>query len=156
MAPTALGPDANPLITPPDAPVPSEPFSRLSPQVQELFEKTVGVMTVMHLDGLSQTSFTLSSKFPSSVFSGTQIIIEEFNTAPGQLNVRLIGSDAAVRLLQSNVGGLMATFQAGNYNFKVGRIDINYASAKNEAGTVFKRKEAASGGGDKDNQGKRQ
>jgi len=118
-----------PLIKPPESISSLGPYARLSPQVQELFDKMVGVMTVMHLQGMTETSFSLTSpKFASSVFFGAQIIIKEFSTAPQALNVQLNGSMQAVSLFQANAGNLMAAFQAGNYNFRINRLETNYIS----------------------------
>lgn len=137
-----------PLIPPPESISSLGPYARLSPQIQELFDKMVGVMTVMHLQGMTETSFTLTSpKFAASVFFGAQIIIKEFSTAPQALNVQLNGSMQAVALFQANTNSLMAAFQAGNYNFKINRLETNYVS---EDRPLFHRKEGASDQQNKD------
>lgn len=118
------------------------PYAHMHPQVQELFDRMVGVMTVMTMSGHTETVITLNSpQFASSVFFGTQIIIQEFSTAPHAFNIQLNGSPQAVALFQGNAEDLMAAFQAGNYNFRINRLETGYLKDR----PVFRRKEKAGG-----------
>ena len=124
------------------------PYANLTPQVMEMFDRMVGVMTVMTMSGVSETTITLNApQFASSVFFGTQIIIQEYSTAPKAFNIQLIGTPQAVALMQTNEDDLMAAFQAGNYNFRVNRLDTGYLAER----PLFKRKEKTSG--EKDEEG---
>ena len=124
------------------------PYATLTPQTMEMFDRMVGVMTVMTLSGVSETTITLNApQFASSVFFGTQIIIQEYSTAPKAFNIQLIGTPQAVALMQSTEDDLMAAFQAGNYNFRVNRLETGYLSER----PLFKRKEKTSG--EKDEEG---
>jgi hypothetical protein len=117
-------------------------YPNISPQLQELFDRMVGVMTVMNMSGITETVITLNSpQFASSVFFGTQIIIQEFSTAPQAFNIQLNGEPQAVALFQGSADDLMAAFQAGNYNFRVNRLETGYLADR----PLFKRKEKASG-----------
>jgi hypothetical protein len=121
---------------------PLPPYAMMHPEVQELFDRMVGVMTVMNMSGLTETVITLNMpQFASSVFFGTQIIIHEFSSAPQAFNIQLNGTPQAVDLFQNNVEDLMAAFQSGNYNFRVNRLDTGYFSEK----PLFRRKEKAEG-----------
>ncbi len=128
---------------PPPGPETLPSYANLHPQVQELFDRMVGVMTVMNMSGMTETVITLNSpQFASSVFFGTQIIIQEFSTAPQAFNIQLNGTPQAVALFQGNADDLMAAFQAGNYNFRINRLETGYLADR----PLFKRKEKASGG----------
>ncbi len=133
---------APPTPVPPPAPETLPPYANLPPQVQQLFDRMVGVMTVMNMSGMTETVITLNTpQFASSVFFGTQIIIQEFSTAPQAFNIELKGDPQAVALFQGNANDLMAAFQAGNYNFRINRFETGYLSDR----PLFKRKEKASG-----------
>jgi hypothetical protein len=138
--PGELAGTAMPALTPEALPS----YANLHPQVMEIFDRMVGVMTVMNMSGMTETTITLNApQFASSVFFGTQIIIQEFSTAPQAFNIQLNGTPQAVALFQGNVDDLMAAFQAGNYNFRVNRLETGYLTER----PLFKRKEKA---GDKE------
>lgn len=125
---------------PPITPEALPSYANLHPQVMELFDRMVGVMTVMTMTGMTETVITLNApQFASSVFFGTQIIIQEFSTAPQAFNIQLNGTPQAVALFQGNANDLMAAFQAGNYNFRVNRLETGYLTER----PLFKRKERA-------------
>ena len=53
---------------------PNNPYTKLHPEVQALFERIVGVISVIHQSGIKETSFTLNMpKFASSVFLGPEL-----------------------------------------------------------------------------------
>lgn len=117
---------------------PNNPYAKLHPEVQALFERIVGVISVMQQSGIKETSFTLNMpKFASSVFFGSRIIIREFSTAAKAFNIEFSGSEAAVSLFQANASDLAAAFQAGNYAFRVHRMETSYLTER----PLFKRKE---------------
>lgn len=128
-----------PTPTPPVAPL-SAPFANLPGPVQQLFERMVGVITVMNTQGVQETTISLDNpQFAKSVFYGAQIIITEFSTAPKAYNIELRGNQQAVNMMNANAEELVAAFQAGNYNFKVNRIDAGFLPISKE----IKRKEAS-------------
>lgn len=131
-------------MVPTSAPGPETlpPYAHLTPQIQEMFDRMVGVMTVMSQSGMTETTITLNSpQFASSVFFGTQIIIQEFSTAPQAFNIQINGTPQAVGLIQNNADDLMAAFQAGNYGFRVNRFETGYLGSR----PLVKRKEKAEG-----------
>ena len=136
---------------PPSAPIAplSSPFLNLPPQIQAIFERMVGVMTVMQQTGKTETTLILDSpQFKNSVFFGTQITITEFSTAPKAFNIEMRGNTQAMNLMNENTEELVAAFAAGNYNYKVHRVDASYlpsaVKAKQEAQRV-KRKKSSGG-----------
>lgn len=101
-------------------------YTTLSPALLEMFDKMVGTISVLQeTQGERKTTVTLTSpNFSSSVFYGAEIVIEEdLQLAPGQYNIKLIGSPEAVNLFQSKQNDLMAAFQSGSYNFRVQRLE---------------------------------
>jgi len=138
-AAAAMGDLQQAPIQPPSPPSGSlPPYAYFSPQVMEIFDRMVGVMTVMATAGLTETTFTLNApQFASSVFFGAQIIIQEFSTAPKAFNIQFKGQPSAVTLFQGQVEDLIAAFQAGNYNFRVNRLETGYLTER----PLFKRKE---------------
>jgi hypothetical protein len=130
-----------PPATPP-GPQPLSPYLTLHPRVQELFDRMVGVMTVMHMSGVTETTITLNSpQFASSLFFGAQITIQEFATAPKAFNIQLNANPEAIALFQGNAQDLMAAFQAGNYTFRINRLETGYLAER----PLFRRKEGAAG-----------
>lgn len=116
------GAAAGPLGTQPTTPPPS--YAHLHPLVFELFEKMVGVMTVMTNAGITEYTLTLNApEYSGSIFFGSQISIKEYSTAPKAFNVTVISNPQGVSLMQANSADLMAAFQAGNYNFRVNRFE---------------------------------
>ncbi len=118
-------PEAPPLFMATLPPESSAPYLRLPPQLLEFFERIVGVLMVASSSGITKTSLTLDApQFEGSPFFGSEIIITEFSTAPLSYNIEFLGSPQAKNLVQANVEELVAAFQAGQYNFKVNRIDV--------------------------------
>lgn len=127
-------PPAAPVLLPGE-PLPpiTAPFAHLPAPVAALFERMVGVMTVMNTTGVTQTTINLDNpRFEGSAFYGAQIIISEFSTAPKAYNIQLLGNQRAVDLFTANAQELVAAFQAGNYTFKVNRIDTGYITGTPE------------------------
>lgn len=140
---TALPTDVPPLIAPDvsgaQAPLPT--YTTFSPAVLDMFERMVGTITVLQEStGERMTTLKLTSpNFSSSVFYGAEIVIEEdLHLAPGQYNIKLIGSPEAVQLFQAKSDDLLAAFQSGGYNFKVQRLETAIQTADKP---LFKRKE---------------
>lgn len=118
-------------------------YAYLHPQVMDLFERMVGVMTILSTSGITETTITLNApQFAASVFYGAQIIIQEFSTAPNAYNIQLIGAPPAVALFQANANDLMAAFASGNYNFKINRLEAVLPSSERP---LFRRKEGTGG-----------
>ncbi|HEY4255281.1 MAG TPA: hypothetical protein VGM34_02915, partial [Chlamydiales bacterium] len=123
----------------------------LSPEVLPLFYQMVGSIMVMtnYQPGVNKTEVLLNSPaFARSKFYGATIEIVKYASAPDSLNIRLTGSNEAVAAFRQNVPSLLAAFQQGNFQFKIGRLEAHYATEK----PVFQRKEkklkGETGGGD--------
>lgn len=141
-APSSFEPLANiqqnqPSYQPPLLPTGSG-FS--SYQISQLFDRITGIMTVMELSGVTTTELTLSGEeFASSIFYGARITITEHSTAPKAFNVQLSASPEAVASFQRNMPNLLATFESGNYAFRIHRLDTSLLDEKRP---LFKRKES--------------
>lgn len=142
-----------PSMLPGEAPAaaagPLPAYTSMHPQILDMFERMVGVMTVLTTTGITETTINLNApQYASSLFFGTQIIIQEFSTAPKAFNIQILGTPQAAQAAQGNANDLMAAFQSGNYNFKVNRLDIGIL--RKEERPLFRRKEGAGGeSGDK-------
>ena len=138
-ASSALGPS---FIAPASETPPA--YATLNPEVLALFEKMVGVISVMKESGIKETIIHLNSaEYANSRFAGSEIIIREFNTAPLAYNIELVGTPQNAALFEQNVGALMSAFQTGKYGFTVNRIDTRVASPRPDK-PVFHRKETSS------------
>ncbi len=114
----------------------------LSREILPLFFQMVGTISVMSARGISRTEVVLNSpSFSQSKFYGATITIEKYATAPDSLNIRLTGSNEAVTTFNQNIPNLMASFQNGDFNFRIGRIDVEYSVER----PVFRRKEQGEG-----------
>lgn len=125
--------------------------SYLSPQTSVLFTQMVGTIYVMSATpGVSKTDIVLNSPgFANSKFFGATISIEKYATAPDSFNIRLTGSNEAVKTFNDNLTNLYSAFQNGNFNFRIGRLTAEYSIER----PVFRRKgqgegKSDTGGGD--------
>lgn len=141
-------PPLTPGATPP-TPV-SAPYSQMEPQIMALFERMVGVMTIIQTTGITETVMTLNARqFASSVLYGSQIIIREFSTAPKAFNVEFIGSPEALVQVERNLPALLGAVQQGNYQFSINRFDTKLGSTEKP---IFSRKESVDERTDQDTQ----
>jgi hypothetical protein len=130
----------------PEMSMPLASYVRLDPQVMALYERMMGVIVVMSASDKTETTMTLNApQFASSVFFGSQIIIQEYSTAPQTFNIQINGSPQAVALFQGNADDLMAAFQYGNQNFKVNRLEMGYLKGERH---LVRGKEDLGGGAD--------
>jgi len=116
------------LITTPLPMTPVEPFmpapigdtpayTKLSPQVYELFEKMVGLMTIEHNQGVTTTTVTVNMK--GSVFHGAEIILGHDVAAPNAFIVTIAGSTTAQELINANWANLVAAFEQSKLAFQI-------------------------------------
>lgn len=120
--------------------------SYLSPQTSLLFTQMVGTIYVMSATpGVSKTDIVLNSpSFANSKFFGTTITIEKYATAPDSFNIRITGSNEAVKTFNDNLTNLYSAFQNGNFNFRIGRLSAEYSIER----PVFRRKDQGDGRSD--------
>lgn len=130
-----------PPITPP-ADVPA--YSKLSPEIYEMFEKMVGTIIIQNHSGITSTTVTLN--MPHSVFDGAQIIFDRYSTAPNSFNVQLIGTSQAVNIFTANMADLAAAFKQGEHAFEVNLLKPALAEKK----PLIRRKSSAGGGSGED------
>lgn len=127
-------------VTPPaEAP----PYSQLSPQTYELFEKMVGTILVQTYSGDTSTTVTLN--MPNSIFNGAQVILDRYSTAPQAFNLQLVGTPQAVDAFNANMADLVAAFKQSQHAFEVNLLKPVLEAKK----PLIRRKGAAGGGGGK-------
>jgi hypothetical protein len=108
-------------------------------EIAPIFEKLTSVMTLLHAQGDRETTFYLDAG--DSPFSGMQIVIKEFSTAPKAFNIELIGHRESVSLLQAHLGDLIGIFHAQAHPFKINRLETLYLKAERH---LVERKESLS------------
>lgn len=116
----------------------------LRPETMPLFFQMVGSILVMSTPpGISRTEIILNNpSFANSKFFGSTIEIIKYSTAPDSFNIRFTGSNEAVATFNANIPSLMAAFQTGHFNFRIGRINAEYTIDK----PVLRRKESKDDG----------
>lgn len=131
-------------------PVQSPAYATLQSDVFELFEKMVGVMTIEQTKGVSKTTITLN--MPGSVFHGSEIHLDHYDTAPHAYNVQLLGSPQAVAYFNANINDLVAAFQQSRLPFE---MNIQRPLLLSDSKHLIKRK-GKGDGKDDERQGKNQ
>ncbi|WP_316356182.1 hypothetical protein [Candidatus Neptunichlamydia sp. REUL1] len=127
-------------------------YTRLTPEVHELFEKMGGVMVVQLDKGITTT--TMNINMPNSVFNGAQVILDQYSSAPHSYNLQLIGSPEAVKLFTSNMTQLENSFKQANFNFEVNILNPSITQTKKPPHLIRRGSSAGGkGGGDKGKSG---
>ncbi len=131
--PSEMAPPAPLTAAAPAAPLP--PYVQFSQEMLMMFERMIGVMTVMNASGIKETTMLLTSpQFESSPFYETEIVIREFSTAPTAYNVSINASPQALAILQPHLQRLVDSFQYeflhGKNRFSVQRIDTGVLREK--------------------------
>ncbi|MCK4934024.1 MAG: hypothetical protein KAR79_00395 [Simkaniaceae bacterium] len=112
------GKEVAPESTPNIAPTTAAPaYTKLNPQVFELFEKMVGLITIQKDTGVTTTTITINMK--NSVFDGSEIVLEHYSTAPNSFNIRLQAAPEAVALLSANMTALVESFKQTTVDYSV-------------------------------------
>ncbi len=96
-------------------------------EVVEVFEKIVSHMEVIHHSGDTKTTIYLDSpQFSNSMFYGSQIQIEEFNTSPKTFNVTFISQPQAASMFKLHLDALMEYFKhKKELPFSIHRLEVN-------------------------------
>ena len=138
-----------PTFETPIAPVAETPttpsYTRLTPEVHELFEKMGGVMVVQLDKGITTT--TMNINMPNSVFNGAQVILDQYSSAPHSYNLQLIGSPEAVKLFTSNMSQLENSFKQANFNFEVNILNPSITQTKKPPHLIRRGSSAGGKGG---------
>lgn len=135
-----------PPVTPsPDTPI----YSKLSPEIYELFEKMVGTIMIQDHSGITSTTITLN--MPDSIFDGAQVTFDQYKTAPNSYNLQFLGSPQAIEAFAANMADLVAAFKQGQHAFEVNIL----RPALSEKKPLIHRKGAAGNGGDSGGHNKR-
>lgn len=98
---------ATPLLTQVGETTPSSPltpapaYAQFPPHFYELFQKLVGVMTVMQFQGKTTTSIVLN--IPNTSLHGAHIDIEHFDTAPHAFNIQIFSNPDGQKIFSNNL-----------------------------------------------------
>jgi hypothetical protein len=92
-------------------------YSRLNPEVFEIFQKMVGMLTIQKDTGVSTTTVTINK--PGSIFNEGKLVLEHYDTAPHAFNVQFMGQDKAVSLFNDNLTDLIAAIQHAKLSYQV-------------------------------------
>ena len=65
------------------------------------------------------TTTTVTVNMKNSIFDGTQIIIDHYETAPNALNITIAGNPKAQEMINQNMTNLVASFEASKLSFQV-------------------------------------
>ncbi|MEM8727945.1 MAG: hypothetical protein AAGE99_04470 [Chlamydiota bacterium] len=135
------------IIPPTDIPA----YSKLSPEVYELFEKMGGVMTIQQDKGIKAT--TMNIDMPNSVFDGTQVILNQYSTAPNSFNIQLVGNPESVKIFNQNLDALKESFRQADFNFETNILNPILTRSKKSPHLIRRAKNAGDKGGrdDKNN-----
>lgn len=120
-------------------------YSKLSPEVHELFEKMGGVMTIQQDKGITTT--TMNINMPGSVFNGTQIILNQYSTAPNSYNIQLVGNPDSVKIFNQNLDALKDSFKQANFNFETNILNPILTTGKKSPHLIRRAKSAGDKGG---------
>lgn len=106
------------------------PYTRLTPEMMEMFDNLILHMQVMEESDVRETTFTLGGKaFEGSVLHGSKIIIREYQkSAPLQYNIEFEGSPEAIEKLSKKMDALTLALTHGNYSFKVHRFETRIST----------------------------
>lgn len=114
---TTTFPTPSQILPPVTPPTDASIYSKLSPEIFELFEKMVGTVIIQDQSGIHSTTLTLN--LPHSIFNGAEVIFDQYKTAPNAYNLQLLGSPEAVDAFNANMADLVAAFKQGQYAFEV-------------------------------------
>ncbi len=113
----------------------TSPLANLRPDILDLLERVVGIITIQKLSGVMTTSVTIAKE--GSVFNGSKLVFQQYDTARNSINVQLIGSAEANALFDANIGNLAAALQAAKLDIKV---NLRPSSLKQEKEEMKKNK----------------
>ena len=104
-----------------------EPASKTpiaSPLAIEIMEKASTALVMLFHEGNSTTTVTLDDSFSTlPELSGSQIIIEEFSSAPKVFNVRICTTAQGLQALEGHLPSLVQLFEERKFGFSINRIE---------------------------------
>ena len=148
MATTPASTPLGPLFIAP-APQTTPAYMQLNSEMLALFEKMVSQIFIMQTNGINETTIHLNTpEFASSLFSGAQIVIKEYSTAPLTFNIEFLGSPQNTLYFEQNIGSLRAAFASEDRKYSIHRIESRLLQKQEKP--HFRRKEKSSDKGKED------
>lgn len=99
----------------PDVEMPT--YSKLSPEVFDVFQRMVGLLTIQKYSGISTTTIEINN--PESMFNSGKLVLEHYDTAPHAFNVEFQGSESQVNTFNENITDLLAAIQHAKLTYTV-------------------------------------
>ncbi|MBX9922543.1 MAG: hypothetical protein K2Y01_00390 [Rhabdochlamydiaceae bacterium] len=101
-------------------------FDRLPAHVLDLFDRMVGVITVMQMQGKTETTLYLNEQ-QSPLFKGTAVVLTTYSTAPMAYNIEFKAPPEASVALQKHVNQLKTAFKdpKKEFNFQIHEIMVS-------------------------------
>ncbi len=101
-------------------------FDRLPPHILDLFDRLVGVITVMQIQGKTETTLYLSDQ-QSPLFKGTSVTITSYSTAPMAYNIEFKAPAQTSPVLQKHIDQLKTAFKdpKKEFNFQIHEIMLS-------------------------------
>jgi hypothetical protein len=150
LAATSASTTLGPLFIAP-APLTAPAYTLLNGQMLELFEKMISQIFIMQANGINETTIHLNTpEFASSMFSGAQIIIKEYSTAPLAFNIEFLGSPQNSLFFEQNIASLRAAFSSEDRKYSINRIESRLFQKSEKP--LFHRKEKTSNKDKEDSQ----
>ena len=112
---------------------PAMPLASIAPSVDMFFEKVEETLIIAQGAQSTETRILLESpKWESSPFYGSEIIVEEFSSAPKIFNVKIIASPEAAKIIELNTPSFMQLFEERKFPFRLNRIDTGLHPYRSE------------------------
>jgi hypothetical protein len=97
-----------------------------SAEVMQLYNKMVERLLHIHREGIRETTLFLDGDaFASSVFSGAQITITEYSTAPKIFNIQFSADPRALAVFEAHAAELVNALDKSHFGFTVHRLDTS-------------------------------
>lgn len=106
-------------------------FDRLPPHILDLFDRLVGVITVMQMQGKTETTLYLNEQ-QSPLLKNTAVTITSYSTAPLAYNIEFKAPPETSSILQKHVDQLKRSFKdpKKEFNFQIHEIMISLQEEK--------------------------
>lgn len=108
-------------------------------QVTHLYDRLIKALIHVDNNGIQETTIVLNhEEFSSSIFSGSQVTITEFSTAPKIFNIHFQGGPQALAVFQAHAADLAKVMHQAKFGFLIGRIDASLPDDFNKKPKISK------------------
>jgi len=96
-----------------------EEVGSLSLEMQALVDKMADFVQVESQNGISTTTISVGMEDGMSLFNGSEIQIDHYDTAPHSFNIQLSGTPEAIEIFAQQLGNLQAALQQRLSHFQI-------------------------------------